>query len=152
MRAPPSAPLHSEPGVPRPAGWSGSCWEQIGGRRGVRCDGVMSPVPTLSGLRALTFPPGPPGLTAAGSWAGMGRGQRSACPLAPAPLQLPSPSLTHSAPPSPAASTPLPTVGKPSQKGREGGRETDRQRERALERWGKRERRQTDRQTDTDGK
>ena len=113
----------------------------------MRCDGVMSPVPTLSGLRALTFPPGPPGLTAAGSWAGMGRGQRSACPLAPAPLQLPSPSLTHSAPPSPAASTPLPTVGKPSQKGREGGRETDRQRERALERWGKRERRQTDRQT-----
>ena len=63
---------------------------------------------------------------------------------------LPSPSLTRSAPPSPAASTPLPTVGKPSQKGREGGRETDRQRERALERWAKRERRQTDRQMESE--
>lgn len=120
-------------------------------RLGVRWAWVLSPAaplhrPLSGQARSLTFPPGPPGLTAAGSWARRGRGQRSAFPVGPHPaLRLPPPALTRSAPPFPAASTPLPTGRKPGQKvGREA--ETDRQCERAPERlW---ERQQTDRQTD----
>lgn len=83
---------------------------------------IQLPDPLHLPAQLLTFPLGPPRQTVAGSWAGGDevRGQ----PLwQPPPPQLPSPSLTHSAPPFPAASTPPPTAGKPSQKGQKGSRE-----------------------------
>lgn len=51
--------------------------------------------PTPPWARPLTFPPGPPGLTAAGSWAGRRWGQRSAFSAVPSPSHAASLSLTY---------------------------------------------------------
>lgn len=74
-------------------GWPDGQAPRRANQRGTRCEVWLGPpgCPTPPGP-ALTFPPGPPGLTAAGSW--RGRTVRMKPSLRPHPLrQLPS--LTH---------------------------------------------------------
>lgn len=141
-----STPPITSPGLPALRTWSSRAVLMVrlllrANQKTRRCEVGLAPGPAAPPLLCLA-----PHLSSRASWTdcsrllgrGAIRGQLFLLPPSLSPA-APSPSLTCSALPSPAASIPPPTVGKPRQKAREGACE------RAIERlWG---REQTDRQT-----